>query len=434
MIERYTRPEMAALWSTERKLASWYDVELAVVEAWHREGFFGAEVVEAIRRAEVDAARVAELEAITRHDVAAFVQHLEEQVGAEHGRWIHYGLTSSDVLDTASALRCREACGRLDERLEALMEIVARRAREHRDTVMMGRSHGVHAELTTLGHKLAIWYAELERGRRRLRAAGEAIAVGKISGAVGTFATVPPRVEARVCEELGLRAARASSQIVQRDRHAELVGACAGVGATLEKIAVEIRHLQRTEVREVEERFHAGQKGSSAMPHKRNPVLSENVTGLARLLRSYVVPALENVALWHERDISHSSVERITLPDATTVLDFALHRTGRILDELVVRPEAMRAHIERGRHLYSSQHVLLALIREGLSRQRAYEIVQRLAMRAWDEERDFEELARSDEEVAARLDAGALDACFSEEHALRHIDEIIDRTIPTGPS
>jgi adenylosuccinate lyase len=428
MIARYAREEMARIWTEERKLQAWFDVELAAVEGWSKVGVVPAEAAAHIlEHAVLNVERVLEIEAVTRHDVAAFVQSLEESVGGEYGRWIHYGLTSSDVLDTALALTLRDAADLLMADIDAMMEVIRRRAFEFQMTPMIGRSHGIHAEVTTFGHVLAIWYDEMRRHRRRLEAAREVIACGKISGAVGTFANVPPEVEAYVCEKLGLTPAPASSQIVQRDRHAEFFTVLAQIASSLEKFSVEIRHLQRTEVLEAEEKFRSGQKGSSAMPHKRNPVLSENVTGLARLVRGYAMPALENVALWHERDISHSSVERVIGPDATVTLDFALVRMTRIIDELVVYPENMRRNLEQTRGLPFSQSLLLALVRCGLSRQQAYQMVQVVAMRAWEETLDFEELVRADAAIGAHLDEATLDACFDLEFALRHIPSIFQR-------
>jgi adenylosuccinate lyase len=419
---------MTALWTEERKLALWLDVEIAALEGWAALGVVPAEVPGRVRAlARVDAARVAEIEAVTRHDVAAFVQSVEEQVGEEAGRWVHFGMTSSDVLDTTLAITLRDAATLLIEGVEGLMAAVKRRALEHAMTPMIGRSHGIHAEPTTFGHVLATWYEELQRGKRRLEAARAAIAVGKVSGAVGTFANVPPEVEAHVCAALGLVAEPASTQIVMRDRHAEYFAALGLVATSLERFALQIRHMQRTEVGEAEERFHTGQKGSSAMPHKRNPVLSENITGLARTIRGYMTPALEDVALWHERDISHSSVERVIGPDATTLLDFALARMTQLIDELVVYPERMRRNLDQTRGLPFSQSVLLALIQAGLSRQEAYVYVQRLAMRAWEEELDFEALVRADAAIRAKLDSATLDRCFSLEHALRHIPAILAR-------
>lgn len=428
MIPRYTRDVMKSLWSQERRLQTWLEVELAAVEGWAAVGVVPVDASDHIRaNAMLDIERIAEIEAVTRHDVAAFVQSLEEFVGAEYGRWIHFGMTSSDVLDTSLGILLRDAADILLEDIDKLMAAIERRAREHQNTVMIGRSHGIHAEPTTLGHVLAIWYDEMRRNRRRLEQAREVIAVGKISGAVGTFANIPPLVEAMALAKLGLEPAPASSQIVQRDRHAEFFSALGLIASSLEKFAVQVRHWQRTEVGEAEERFSKGQKGSSAMPHKRNPVLSENVTGLARLVRSHVTPAMENVALWHERDISHSSVERVSAPDATALLDFALVRMTKIVDELVVYPEAMRRNLEQTRGLPFSQAILLALVLKGLSRQAAYGVVQSVAMRSFEHNLDFQAEAMADAGMREHLSEAELEECFSLEHALRHIPEIFHR-------
>lgn len=428
MLDRYARSVMKELWSEERKLRAWFDVELAVVEGWARTGVVPGDACAHIAKlAVLDGQRVRELEEVTRHDVAAFVQSLEESVGAEHGRWIHYGLTSSDVLDTALGILLRDAADILLSDIDAVLDALQCRAFEFRDTPMIGRSHGIHAEVTTFGVVLAMWFDEMSRNRLRLERAREAIACGKISGAVGTFASVPPAVEAYVCQKLGLRAEAAASQVVSRDRHAEYFSALALIASSIEKIAVQIRHLQRTEVAEVEEHFHEGQKGSSAMPHKRNPVLSENITGLARTVRGYLTPALENVALWHERDISHSSVERVIAPDATSLLDFALIRLACMIDELVVYPENMLKNLEHTRGLPFSQSVLLALIRSGLSRQKSYKIVQELAMRAWQENLDFEQLVINDTAVGSHLTKGEITDCFELRLALQHIPFIFER-------
>jgi adenylosuccinate lyase len=373
-----------------------------------------------------DAERIEEIEKTVKHDVIAFLTFLEERIGPE-ARWLHLGMTSSDVLDSALALQLGAAGKLLLEGLDGAREAVKRRAFEHRHTPMIGRSHGIHAEPITFGHKLAIWYDELGRARGRLAHGLEAVRVGKISGAVGSFANVPPQVEERVCGRLGLAPAPASSQIVQRDRHAELFSAIALAGASIEKFAVEIRHLQRTEVREVEEPFTEGQKGSSAMPHKRNPILSENLTGLARLLRGYAVSALEDVALWHERDISHSSVERVIAPDATIVLDFMLRRFTRLVADLRVYPEVMRRNLGATQGLVYSQRVLLALARKGVARQTAYAWVQRNAMKALDQGVDFRAALGADADVGGALDAKELAACFDLEQQLKHVDEIFKR-------
>lgn len=434
MIPRYSRDVMAQLWTEEHKLRIWLEVELAAVEAWATQGVVPAKAASAIREAAVlDVARVQEIERVTRHDVAAFVQSVEEVVGAEYGRWLHFGMTSSDVLDTTLAIQLRDAAALLIEGIDGLMAAIKRRAFEHHNTVMIGRSHGIHAELTTVGHVMASWYDDLARQRKRMVAAREDIAVGKVSGAVGTFANVPPEVEAEVCAKLGLSPAPVSSQIVDRDRHAYFFMTLAVVASSLERFAVQIRHWQRTEVGEAEERFHQGQKGSSAMPHKRNPVLSENITGLARMVRAYAVPALENVALWHERDISHSSVERMSAPDATVTLDFAIARMTRVIDELVFYPEHMRRNVALTRGLPFSQGILLALIERGCSRQDAYVLVQRVAMRAWEQGEDFEQLAKADEGFRAHLDEETLGRCFDEAQALRHIPTIFERVFGQRP-
>ncbi len=427
MIARYTRPEMGALWGEEAKVARWLRVELAVCEAWARRGAIPADALARIRaRARVDAGRIAAIEARVHHDVIAFLTDLEAAIG-EDSRFVHLGLTSSDVLDTALALALVEAADALIAGVDRLRESLRRLAQRHRDTLIAGRTHGVHAEPTTFGLKAAVWYAEAGRNRERLARARETVRVGKISGAVGNFAHVPPDLEAEVCQALGLAVEPVSTQVVQRDRHAEFVTACAIVGGSLEKIATEVRSLQRTEILELEEPFAEGQKGSSAMPHKRNPVACEQVTGLARLLRAHAGAALEDIALWHERDISHSSVERVVLPDATILLDYLLWRTAGILDGLRVHPERMRENLDRSHGLVYSQRVLLALTEAGLARQAAYELVQRNAMRAWEERRSFLECLEADPEVTRRLPAEALKACFDPGFYLRHVDEVFRR-------
>jgi adenylosuccinate lyase len=419
---------MASVWSDETRLSNWLRVEVLACEAWARLGRVPQDDLDAIReRAAFTLERVAELERQTGHDVAAFVQAVAESVGQPAGRWIHFGLTSSDVLDTGLALQLRDSVDLLLRRLEGLLAVVRRRALEHRDTVMAGRTHGVHAEPTTFGHKLALWAFELVRDRERLRRAREAVAVGKISGVVGTYAQVDPRVEEHVCGELGLRAAEASSQVLQRDRHAEFVWALAITATTLEKVALEIRHLARTEVREVQEPFAPGQKGSSAMPHKRNPIVAERITGLARVVRANLQAALEDVPLWHERDISHSSVERVILPDASIALDYMLHLATGLLDGLEVFPARMRANLESSGGLVFSQAVLLALVDAGLPREEAYRTVQRAAAEAWDEGRDFREAVVSAPGVAGALDRAALDALFDPGRWLGHLDVVFAR-------
>jgi adenylosuccinate lyase len=427
VIPRYTLPEMAEIWSDGSRLARWLEIEILAVEAWARLGLIPEEDARAVReRASFDPDRVVELESVTRHDVAAFVQDVGSSVGPA-GRWVHYGLTSSDVLDTAFALQLRDAAGLLLARLERLLQIVKSAALEHRQTLMIGRTHGVHAEPTSFGHTLALWAFELDRDRERLRRAREQISVGKLSGAVGTYAQVEPAVEEEVCSRLGLRPAEASSQIVARDRHADYLAAIALVAGTLDLIATEIRHLARTEVREVQEPFAEGQKGSSAMPHKRNPVRCERITGLARVVRSNAQAGFENQVLWHERDISHSSAERVIFPDSTIALDFMLVELADVLEGLRVDPERMRANLESGGGLASSQAVLLALVDGGLSREEAYAIVQRAAAEAWDREGDFREELRRDPTVRRALSDGAQDAAFDPGRALANLDVVFDR-------
>jgi adenylosuccinate lyase len=424
VIPRYTLPEMAEVWSEETKLGHWLRIEVLACEAWAKLGRIPDEDLDAIRRATVDAERVAELERITNHDVAAFVQAAGESVGPS-GRWIHFGMTSSDLLDTAQALQLRDAAALILGKLEGLLRVVRDKALEHRHTVCVGRTHGVHAEPTTFGHKLAVWAFELDRDRERLRRAHEAVSVGKVSGVVGTYAAVDPFVEEHVCRELGLRPAEAATQVIQRDRHAEYVSALAITGATLEKIAVEIRHLARTEVREVQEPFTAGQKGSSAMPHKRNPILSERVAGLARVLRGNLQAALEDVALWHERDISHSSVERVVLPDSTILLDYMLHLATRVIEGMEVFPDRMRENLEASGGLAFSQQILLALVDRGLSRDEAYAIVQEAAAAAWDRDASFREELGRNERLRKAVPEKELEALF--EPRLDHLDDVFAR-------
>lgn len=428
MLDRYTRPPMERIWSDRRKFETWLEVEIAALEGWAREGTVPRQAVEAVRdQAGVDVERIKEVEKVTRHDVAAFVQSIEETVGEEHGRWVHFGLTSSDILDTAFALRLREASDILLDDIGEMLDVLERRAHEFEMTPRVGRSHGIHAEPTTLGHTFALWYQEMKRARKRIEKARAEVAVGKISGSVGTFGNVPPEVEATACDELGLEPAAVSSQIIQRDRHAEFVSTLGVVASSLEKFGTEVRHLQRTEVGEAEEKFHEGQKGSSSMPHKRNPVLSENVTGQARTIRGYIGPALENVALWHERDISHSSVERTVAPDSTTLLDFALVRMTKVVDELVVYPDKMQENLEQQNGLIFSQRLLLALVRSGLARDDAYERVQSVALDAFENDLDFRQLVRDEESITSQLSEETIDRCFDLEDALRHIPDIFDR-------
>jgi adenylosuccinate lyase len=427
MIPRYTVPEMAAVWSDEARFRHWLEVEVLAVEAWASLGAVPPEDARAVReRASFTIERVRELEEVTRHDVAAFVQCVAESVGPA-GRWIHFGLTSSDVLDTGFALQLRQAADLLLASVERLLGTVKRLALEHRDTVMAGRTHGVHAEPTSFGHKLALWAFELDRDRERLRQAREAVSVGKVSGAVGTYAHLDPRVEEHVCGELGLRPAEASSQVVSRDRHAEYMAALAVLASSLDAIATEIRLLARTEVREVQEPFVEGQKGSSAMPHKRNPVRCERITGLARVVRGDLQPALENVVLWHERDISHSSAERVVFPDSTTALHFMLVEMGEVLDGLEVFPERMRANLNIGGGLVYSQGVLLALVERGMPRDDAYRIVQAAAAAAWDEGKDFKGELQDEPDVARLLSAEDLGALFDPGRYLQNLDVVFDR-------
>ena len=427
MIPRYSRPEMARLWTQDAKYEAWLKVELAVCEVYAKRGVVPADALGRIKaKARVDAARIDEIEAKTRHDVIAFLTNLEESTGAD-SRYVHIGMTSSDVLDTALALQLQQACEVLLGDLERFRAALRTLALRHKDTLCVGRSHGVHAEPMVFGLKPALWYAEAGRNIERLRRAKEAVRVGKISGAIGTFAHVDPDVEEEVCRLLGLEPDPISTQVVQRDRHAELCAVLAIIAASLEKVAVEIRSLQRTEILEAEEPFAEGQKGSSAMPHKRNPIGSENVSGLARLVRTNALAALENVALWHERDISHSSVERVILPDSTILVDYMLCRMTGIIDGLQVYPERMKENMERSYGLMFSQRVLLKLADKGLPRQQAYEIVQKNAMRAWRERTDFHALLAADPEVTARVTDADLAACFETAWYLRNVDAIYRR-------
>jgi adenylosuccinate lyase len=419
---------MASIWSDEGRLVRWLDVELAALDAWAELGVVPTDAAARIRERAVAPPpdRVAEIEARTHHDLAAFVDAVAEELG-EEGRWFHYGLTSSDVVDTALALQVRDAGTLVLEGLDRAFTAVVARAEEHRDALMIGRTHGVHAEPTTFGLKLAVWAFELERARKRVVDALEGLRVGKLSGAVGNYAATDPELERLACERLGLEPAPASTQVLQRDRHAAVLGALALAAASLEKFALEIRHLARTEVREVEEPFGRGQKGSSAMPHKRNPVVAERICGLARVVRAASVVGLENVALWHERDISHSSAERVVVPDAFLALDYMLDRFAWLVEGLVVRPERMRRNLEAGHGLFFSQRVLLALVAAGFERDAAYRIVQRNAMRAWDEERDFRSLVEADPEITAALSPDALVDAFDLGAYTRHVDAVFQR-------
>jgi adenylosuccinate lyase len=427
MIARYTHPAMGAIWSDARKYETWLAVELAATDALAEAGIVPAADARALReRAAFDIGRIDEIERTTQHDVIAFTTAVAERVGPA-ARWLHFGLTSSDVIDTALALQMHEACDLLLSDLDELLSAIHARALEHRRTPMIGRTHGVHAEPMTFGVKLAVWYAETRRGRERLQRAREIVSVGKLSGAVGMFAHLAPSIEASVCRRLGLVPAPAASQIIQRDRHAELMTSLAVLAASLEKFAFEVRGLQRTEIGEVEEPFARGQKGSSAMPHKRNPVGCEQITGLARLVRANAMAALENVALWHERDISHSSVERVILPDSFIALDHMLRRFTRIVAGMVVYPGRMMENLQRTRGVVFSGTVLLELARRGVGREQAYEWVQRNAMRAFEEQRDFKALLEADPDVAAALPREAFARAFDLDAHLRHVDAIFER-------
>ena len=432
MIARYTHPAMGAIWSDARRYDTWLQVELAATDALAEAGVVPVEDARTLRqRAAFDVGRIEEIERTTQHDVIAFTTAVAEQAGPA-ARWLHFGLTSSDVLDTALALQMRQACDLILQDLDHLLAAIKRRADEHRRTPMIGRTHGVHAEPMTFGVKLVLWYAEVERGRARVVRAREAIAVGKISGAVGMFAHLDPSIETAVCQRLGLAAAPVSSQVLQRDRHAELLTSLAVLAASLEKFAIEIRGLQKTEIGEVEEPFAAGQKGSSAMPHKRNPIGCEQVTGLARIIRANAMAALEDVALWHERDISHSSVERVILPDSFIALDHMLRRFTKIVSGMVVHPERMVENLARSRGVVFSGSVLLELARRGVSREQAYDWVQRSAMRSFQEQRDFKDLLLADPDVSRVLPRAVLESAFDLGAQLRHADAICDRVF--GPS
>ena len=427
MIPRYTHPEMGRIWSDQRKYETWLQVELAAVDAMAGAGVVPPEAAHDIRaRAAVDTDRIEEIEQVTQHDVIAFTTAVAERVGPS-ARWLHFGLTSSDVIDTAQALQMRDACDLVLKDLDGLMQAVRIRADEHRRTPMVGRTHGVHAEPMTFGLKLALWYAELARDVARVQRAREVISVGKLSGAVGTFAHLPPSIEADVCRTLNLQPAPVASQVIQRDRHAEVLSALAITASSLEKFALEVRGLQKTEIGEVEEPFAKGQKGSSAMPHKRNPIGCEQVVGLARLLRANAGAAFENNALWHERDISHSSVERVIVPDSFIALDHMLRRFTRIVTGMAVYPGRMRANLEHSRGVVFSGTVLLELARRGVSREQAYEWVQRNAMRAFHESRDFKALLLADADVTRVLPATDIERAFDLDEQLKHVNHIFDR-------
>ena len=427
MIDRYLPADMARIWSEENKFSNWLRVELEVCEALADRGWIPEESMANIReKAGFSLKRIQEIEEVTHHDLIAFTTSVAELVGSD-SRYIHWGLTSTDVVDTAQALQLMEASSLILKSIDELIEAVGRRALEHRKTVMMGRTHGVHAEVTTFGLKLAVWYEEMRRNRERMNRAAETMRVGKISGAVGTYAHLDPGIEERVCRRLGLEAARASTQTLQRDRHAEYVATLAIIGSSLEKFATEIRHLQRTEVREAEEPFAAGQKGSSAMPHKRNPVKCEQICGLARLLRGYAATAMENGALWHERDISHSSAERVILPDATAVLCYVLRSMTRIVDGLVVYPERMLKNMQLTRGLAFSGQLLLDLVRKGVAREQAYAWVQRCAMKVWDEDKDFLQALEDDPDINRVLNNEEIRSVVNPELQLRNVDAVFSR-------
>ena len=418
---------MADIWTEENQFKAWLEVELAACRAWSKMGVIPSEDVDKLYdKASFDIERIKEIEAETRHDVVAFTRAVSETLGDEK-KWVHYGLTSTDVVDTANGYRLKQANELLKAGLVRFTDALAEKAREHKLTVMMGRTHGVHAEPTTFGLKCALWYAEMKRNLERFNAAAADVEFGKLSGAVGTFAHIPPEVERLTCEKLGISAAPVSTQTLQRDRHAFYMATIALIGSTLEKIAVEIRHLQRTELREAEEFFRKGQKGSSAMPHKRNPISSENITGCARVLRGYMISSFENVPLWHERDISHSSVERIILPDATILLDYMLNRFAGVIENLMVYPENMLENMEKTHGLVFSQRLLLMLIEKGLSREKAYDTVQPLAMKAWEEKRTFRDLVESDHTIKENLNSSEIDAAFDLNHHTRRVDEIFER-------
>ena len=426
MIERYSRPEMKRVWSDENKFAKWLEVEMAVCDAWSELGVIPREAVPKIKLAKCNLKRMEEILKETHHDMTAFLGSVAESLGDE-SRFIHLGLTSSDVIDTALSLQLIEAAEILTQDIKNLISVLAKRAMEHKYTVMIGRTHGVHAEPTSFGLKLALWTEEMRRNLQRLAEAKRVIAVGKISGAVGTYATVPPEIEEKACAKLRLAPAPVSSQILQRDRHAQFITTLAIISSSLEKFATEIRALQKTETREVEEPFSAGQTGSSAMPHKRNPELCERICGLARLVRGYAITSMENIALWHERDISHSSTERITLPGSCLLVDYCLALFTSIMSGLNVYPKKMKQDMELTKGLVFSQRVMLALIDKGLSRQKAYELVQRNAMKAWKENKNFLTLLKADSEVTATLPPTELEPLFDYQYYLRYIDDIFAR-------
>lgn len=426
MIERYSLPEMKQVWSDDNKYQKWLDVELAACEAWTELGVIPAEDMVKLRSATYNYTRMMEILDVTKHDVTAFLQSITEQI-SEEGRWLHLGLTSSDMMDTALGIQLKQAGALLVKDMDLAIEAVSKKAKEHKKTIMMGRTHGIHAEPITFGLKMALWLQELKRQKQRLLRAIDEIAVGKISGPVGTYATVSPKLEEIVCKKLELQATEISNQIIQRDRHANFVTTLAVIAGSLEKFATEIRSLQRSEIHEVEEPFGSGQTGSSSMPHKRNPELSERICGLSRLIRGHSVSAIENIALWGERDISHSSVERIILPDSCLALDYMFNIFTRIMTGLKVLPEEMWNNLESSRGLVFSQRILLSLIDKGASREESYKIVQSNAMNAWDNGKDFRDLIRSDSQVSEHLSADELESIFDYDYYLRFIDETFDK-------
>ena len=427
MISRYTLPEMGALWSEQNKFQKWLDVEIAVCEVHAEMGTIPRDALEQIKsRAKFSVERINEIEKTTDHDVIAFTTNLAESIG-DASRFVHYGLTSSDVVDTANALLLRDACDILLRKIDALLDVLKRRAFEFKSTPQIGRTHGIHAEPTSFGMTFALWYDEMRRNRERLMRAREAVAVGKLSGAVGSFAHLAPDVEEKVCARLGLKAAPVSTQVVQRDSYAEYLCTLAVIASSIDKFALQVRHWQRTEVREAQEKFKKGQKGSSAMPHKRNPILSERLCGMARVVRANSIVGLENVALWHERDISHSSAERVVLPDSSIATDYMLEKAASLIDGLIVHPDRMLENLNATRGLVFSGELLLALTQAGLAREAAYECVQRNAMKCWDEGGDFRELVSADKDVAAHLSEKQIDEVFSLDRYLRNVDQVFAR-------
>jgi adenylosuccinate lyase len=427
MISRYTRPEMGKIWESKSRFNKWLQIEILACEAMAEEGMVPKEALNNIKRkASFSEKRILEIEEVTKHDVNAFLDNVAEYVGPD-SRFIHMGLTSSDILDTSFALQLKEAMDLIIDDVTEFMDTVKERAEEHKYTAMIGRSHGIHAEPITFGLKMAVWYSELGRNLKRLEEAQDVISYGKLSGAVGTFANINPRIEAYVCEKLKLKPAEASTQIIQRDRHAQYFTTLAVLAGTLEKIAIEVRHLQRTEVLEAEEAFEKGQKGSSAMPHKKNPIGSENIAGLARLVRSNSLAAMENMALWHERDISHSSVERVIGPDSTILIDYMLKRINKIIKNLVVHPKNMEANLNKLKGLIFSQQVLIKLAAKGLTRQTAYEMVQRNALKVWDTGRDFKSLLLEDQELMNNISREDLEDIFNLDYHFKHVEDIFKR-------